>query len=82
MNPMTKKEPIKDGPYESFYKNGQLKFSGNYKYGKRDGLREWFHENSQLKTRENFKNGKLDLREYFDEENYRNGKLDGLYEYY
>ena len=53
---MTKKETIKDGVVETFYKNGQLKFRGNYKTGKRDGLWEWFHENGQLKKTRVYKN--------------------------
>ena len=64
---MTKKETIKDGLHESFYKNGQLKFRGNYKVGKRDNLWEWFHENGQPKQRGNYKDGKRDgLWKVFD----------------
>ena len=57
---MTKKEPIKNGLHESFYKNGQLKFRGNYNNGKRDDLWEEFHENGNLHQKGNYKDGKRD----------------------
>ena len=59
MNPMTKKETIKDGLVETFYKNGQLWIRGNYKDGKMDGLYELFHENGQLQEKGNIKDGEL-----------------------
>jgi antitoxin component YwqK of YwqJK toxin-antitoxin module len=55
MNPMTEKETIKyglDGLLEIFHNNGELKYRGNYKIGKRDGPWEWFHENGQPKKKE------------------------------
>ena len=84
---MTKKEPIKDGLHESFYKYGQLKYRGNYKNGKLDGLKETFYFTSnnnpfvlhgQLESRENYKNGKRDgLYEWFSE----NGQLESRENY-
>ena len=38
----------KDGPFESYYKNGQLKDKGTYKDGELDGPYEMYHENGQL----------------------------------
>ena len=38
----------KDGPFESYYKNGQLKEKGTYKDGEWDGPFEMYHENGQL----------------------------------
>ncbi len=53
---MTEKETIKyglDGLLEIFHNNGELKYRGNYKIGKRDGPWEWFHENGQPKKKGN-----------------------------
>ena len=57
---MTDKEEIKDGLLEEFHDNGQLKYRGNYKYGKRNGSWEEFHENGNLHQKGNYKNGKRD----------------------
>ena len=38
----------KDGPFESYYKNGQLKEKGTYKDGEWDGLWEEYYKNGQL----------------------------------
>ena len=81
MNPMTEKEPLKDGLVEEFHDNGQLKGRGNYKNGKLDGLKETFYSKSDnnpfvlhgpINTRKNYKIGKQDgLHESF----HTNGKL-------
>ena len=76
---MTKKETIKDGVVETFYKNGQLESRGNYKDGKQDGLWETFLSNNNplilhghLQSRGNYKNDEEDgLWEEFD----RDGNL-------
>jgi antitoxin component YwqK of YwqJK toxin-antitoxin module len=39
----------KDGPFESYYKNGQLEEKGTYKDGEWDGLWEEYYKNGQLK---------------------------------
>ena len=63
-----------DGPYESYYENGQLWEKGNLNNEKLDGLIERFHKNGQLKLKVTYKNGKLDgLHEEF----YENGQLRG-----
>ena len=59
MNPMTEKEIIKDGLHESFYKNGQLKFRGNYKDGEQHGLWEYFDESGNLTKTEEWEDGEL-----------------------
>ena len=72
-----------DGPYETFYENGQLQVRTNFIDGERDGLWEIFYENGQLVKRGNLKDGKQDgLQEYFDEdgnlistETWENGEL-------
>ena len=85
---MTKKETIKDGLVEEFHDNGQLKYRGNYKYGKKDGLWENFHENGTLMNRIIYKKGKNIVREFFYENGQvgrrdnHNGQFDGLSEYF
>ena len=56
-----------DGPYETFYSNGQLKEKGSYKDGKRDGAWEQFYDAGQLKSKGNFNNGE-GLLKWFDQE--------------
>ena len=56
-----------EGPYETFYSNGQLKEKGTYKDGKRDGAWEQFHDAGQLKSKGNFNNGD-GLLKWFDKE--------------
>ena len=61
------KNGLRQGLYESFYENGQLRRRCTYKDGKLDGLYESFYENGQLKERCTYKNNKLDgLCEWFD----------------
>ena len=44
-------ESPSDGPYETFYSNGQLKEKGTYKDGIRDGAWEQFYDAGQLKSK-------------------------------
>ena len=74
------------GLQETYYENGQLMSSGNYKNGKEEGLQEWFHENGQISMRTTHKDGGFIL-ELFEENgqlssrmNYKDGKQDGLQE--
>ena len=46
-----------EGPYERYYKKGQLREKGTYKDGKRDGPYVWYHSNGQLKEKGNYKDG-------------------------
>lgn len=49
----------KEGQYEEWYSNGQLKYAGNFKNGKRDGkFTEWY-KNGQKQAEEQWKNGQL-----------------------
>ena len=50
----------KDGPFESYYKNGELKEKGTYKDGEWDGLVESYYENGQLKTKATYKDDERD----------------------
>jgi uncharacterized protein len=63
----------KDGPFESYYLNGNLKERGDYKNRKKEGPWETFNKNGELKTRETFFNGNLTGKE-----NYKDGKKSGL----
>ena len=73
---MSKKEPIKDGLVEEFYRRGffekilgkkpKLRSKQHYKNGKQNGLWEDFDENGQLRVSYTYKNGVL---RSFKEEN-------------
>ena len=73
---------------ESFklYDNGEKRFKGNFKEGKRQGLWTWWNKNGQKKKEENYKDGKLDglavdwheNGQKREESNYKDGRLDGL----
>ncbi len=54
------KEEVKEGHFETFYTNGNLKFIGNYFRGKLDGATKDFFDNGQIKETGNFKEGKKD----------------------
>ena len=85
------KKGIKNGLYESFHLNGQLKVKENFKDGKEDGLSETYDENGQLSQKGNYKDGKRDglWESYHDngqlqkKENYKkDGTQDGLETYH
>lgn len=48
---------VRQGPYEVWHENGQLKERGAYKDGKHAGVFEFFNEDGQLKERSVFKDG-------------------------
>ena len=77
-----------NGPYKTFFSNGQVGKSGNYKDGERDGLWEQYFDNGQLRETGKFYNGRKDgLWKQFEEDNgnptlterYFKGKLTGCY---
>ena len=47
----------KEGLWEEYYDNGQLKAKGVYKEGKEDGTWEVFNEQGQLKAKINYRMG-------------------------
>ena len=47
----------KDGPYEVYYRSGQLKEKGAYKNSELDGLFEEYYRNGQLSEKGTFKDG-------------------------
>ena len=91
MEKSTYKNGELDGPFESYYKNGQLAVNSNYKYGNFDGVFEKFSEEGKLQKRKSYKEGKLDgpYESYYTAYdrwnliikcNYKDNKLNGPYE--
>jgi antitoxin component YwqK of YwqJK toxin-antitoxin module len=74
---------IKDGSYEEFYPNGNLKLEGNYSKGKKEGVWEEYFDNGVLKETGKYRHGKKDgifkSHNTEDEKNkiltYSNGRL-------
>ena len=52
--------PPPDGPFETYYDNGQLMVKETYKDGVQDGPYEDYHENGQLWSKGTFKDGEWD----------------------
>ena len=50
-------EALLDGPFETFYSNGQVKEKGVYRDGKREGRWQQFYADGQLKSKGDFENG-------------------------
>ena len=48
------KDGKSDGPYESYYENGQLEEKSTYVAGEPDGPVEFYYENGQLQQRGTF----------------------------
>ena len=46
-----------DGPYETFYENGQLRERGNFIDGEPNGLRVFFDEDGNLTGTQTWRNG-------------------------
>ena len=75
----------KDGIFQLFYKNNQLKQEYNYKNGKKNGNGKEYYTNGQLKEEGNWENGKKFglFKKYHtngqlkEEGNWENGKLHG-----
>ena len=53
------KDGKKDGVFEQWYSNGQLRKEEKYKVGEKNGLTTWWHGNGQLRLEWNYKDGKL-----------------------
>ena len=51
-----------EGPWVSYYDNGQLMFKGAYKNGKNEGPWVGYHDNGQLASKGDYKNGKREGR--------------------
>jgi len=79
-----------DGPYESYYENGQLWAKGTFVAGELDGPAELYHENGQLWAKGTYRVGQKDGPAELYHENgqlwekgtYVAGAADGPFEYY
>jgi|TARA_B110000116_G_C16526246_1_gene442243 antitoxin component YwqK of YwqJK toxin-antitoxin module len=81
----TFKNGIKNGLYESFHLNTQLKTKGNFINEKEEGLQDKYFVNGQLQEKRNIENGELVLHQTFDKEGnplkdliFNNGKKTGV----
>ena len=79
-----------EGPYESYWPNGQLCVKCTYKDGKEDGPCKSYHDDGQLWEKCTYKDGKLDGPYVLYHKNgqlkkkciYKDGEYDGPYEEY
>ena len=75
-----------EGPFSTWYENGQQMSEGNLKADRLDGLYRSWHENGQLESEKIYKDGNYDglYREWYEngqlwiEDYYKDGKKDGL----
>ena len=83
-------DSVRDGLWEEYYDNGQLRSTGNYIGRKKDGLWQEYYENGNLENVMNFKEGKKVglLKNYYSDGqlkgriNYKEGKEHGMIELY
>src|SRR5438067_1254117 len=60
---------------KDFYKNGKLRYEGQYINGKQNGIWKWYWENGKIKDLAEFKEGKyVNYRFHF----FENGKLNHI----
>ena len=92
---LKKTEIYKDGKLEGtviskYYKNGQLRFKGNTKDGKKEGEHLTYYENGQLRYKSTYKDGRNEGEwlVYFEngrlkfKTNYKDGKKEGEESWY
>jgi antitoxin component YwqK of YwqJK toxin-antitoxin module len=73
----------REGIWELFYGNGNIRIRTPYKGGKEDGIEEWFYDNGNIYWRIPYVEGKEDgIEEWFDEQgnitktrHWKDGKL-------
>ena len=83
-------EDGRDGPYKSYYENGQLKEERTYKDGKQDGSFKTYYDNGQLEIEGTYKDGNQNGPVKLYHENGQlggegtliDGKEDGLFKWY
>lgn len=81
---------VKEGYYEWYHENGQLKHKGNYLNGKETGEHLWYFTNGELEARENWNEGVMNgiFEEYHSNGNpsiqsgFSNGLQNGRTVYY
>ena len=84
------KDGKRHGPFEWYYKNGQLRGEETYKDGKLSGPSESYHKNGQLLGKSTYKDGKFhgSTEWYYengqlkDKWTYKDGKKHGPFESY
>ena len=54
------KDGVAEGPWATYYENGQLQRKGDYKNRKREGPWEAYYDNGQLQGKGDFKKGKME----------------------
>ncbi len=80
----------RNGSFEEYNKDGQIKVKGNFIEEKKNGIWEEYYDNGQLMSKGNYINGKKDglWREYLENGqtlgriNYKDGKEHGIMEVY
>ena len=55
---LTWKQNLKEGPYQEYFENGQVKITGYFKNDVRDGTFELYTENGDLKEEITYEKGK------------------------
>ena len=56
----------REGLWEWFYENGNIRWRTSYKEGKMDGIEEGFYPSGNISMRTPYKEGKMDgVREWF-----------------
>jgi antitoxin component YwqK of YwqJK toxin-antitoxin module len=53
----------REGLWEWFYENGNIRLRTPYKNGMENGIEEWFYENGNIRCRTPYKEGKRDGNE-------------------
>jgi len=55
---ITYQNGVRNGPYETYYQNGQIEVQTNYLNGELHGLYEKYFSNGQIEIQTNYQNGK------------------------
>jgi antitoxin component YwqK of YwqJK toxin-antitoxin module len=59
----------REGLWEWFSENGNIKWRGTYKEDKMDGIEEWFYDNGKIECRIPYVDGKEDgTQNFYDEQ--------------
>ena len=74
------KNGLKEGYWQQFHPNGQLRYKGHYIEGLREGLWESYWDNGQLEMKGNFHRGKREgFWDYFNQDKSVNHIFTGTY---
>ncbi len=80
----------RDGVWEAYYKDGDLKSKGEYKNGEKEGVWEAYYKDGDLKSKGEYKNGEKEgvwegyykNKQLMRKGEYKNGKEEGVWEQY